>query len=198
MNLLVDELPQSVEIEGKRYEIRWDFRISVLYELLMDDVSVPLEDKFPMALNLYFPAIPEDMESAMEAIQWFYNGGQEESKRKHNGRKAGKAQRIYSFHYDAPYIYAAFMSQYGIDLNSVTLHWWKFIALFQALDGKNQFSKIMGYRAMEISKDMPQKQKEFYREMKELYRLPVSETEQQEVEMIEKALLGGGDLNGVL
>lgn len=198
MNLLVDELPQSVEIDGKKYEIRWDFRISVLYELLMDDDSVPLEDKFPMALNLYFPAVPEDIEVAMEAIQWFYNGGQEESKRKNNGRKAGKAQRIYSFQYDAPYIYAAFMSQYGIDLNSTTLHWWKFIALFQALDSKCQFSKIMGYRAMEISKDMPKKQKEFYREMKELYRLPVSETEQQEVEMIEKALLGGGDLNGVL
>ena len=35
MNILIDELPESVEIEGVEYEINTDFRISILFELLM-------------------------------------------------------------------------------------------------------------------------------------------------------------------
>ena len=45
------------------------------------------------------------------------------------------------------------MEQYKIDLNSIKyLHWWKFKALFNNLNENIQFSKIMSYRAMDLSK----------------------------------------------
>ena len=34
---------------------------------------------------------------------------------------------------DAPYIYAAFLEQYGIDLIDARLHWYKFLALLHGL-----------------------------------------------------------------
>lgn len=47
---------------------------------------------------------------------------------------------------DADYIYAAFLSQYGIDLLDVKeLHWHKFLALFKGLKDDEMICKIMSY-----------------------------------------------------
>ena len=47
MNLLIDLLPTTVDIEGIEYEINSDFRTSILFELLMQDVEI--EDEEPEA-----------------------------------------------------------------------------------------------------------------------------------------------------
>lgn len=197
MNLLIDELPESLTVCGRAYKIRTDFRISLLYEILMQDETMTFDERCQAALDLYYYEIPPDGEEAMMAVIWFYSGGRQQSAAPAKGGK--KQKQIYSFEHDDAYIYAAFLQQYGIDLNSIPhLHWWKFSALFQAIDSKCQFSKIMGYRAMDISPDMPQKQREFYREMQELYKLPIPEKEQEALDAIEEALLSGGDLTEVL
>ena len=59
MNILVDLLPITVEIDNKEYEINSDFRTSILFELLMQDSSIGEEDKIITALELYYPVIPE-------------------------------------------------------------------------------------------------------------------------------------------
>lgn len=40
MNILVDTLPESVAVCGEKYEIRTDFRIAILFEMLMQDASI--------------------------------------------------------------------------------------------------------------------------------------------------------------
>ena len=199
MNLLIDTLPVSVEIDGQEYAIRTDFRISIQFELLMAE-EVPLIEKYTAALEMYYEEIPENISEALEAVFWFYNSDkqqQEINSRSAQGVK--RSEKLYSFAYDDQYIYAAFMEQYGMDLNAVPyLHWWKFQALFHGLNSQQQFCRIMGYWAMTIPNDMSQKQKEFYREMKELYKLPVSKAAQEQTMAIEDALLNGGDLSGVL
>ena len=44
MNLLIDLLPTTVDIEGIEYEINSDFRTSILFELLMQDVEIEDEE----------------------------------------------------------------------------------------------------------------------------------------------------------
>ncbi|WMI80349.1 bacteriophage Gp15 family protein [Anaerotignum sp. MB30-C6] len=198
MNLLIDPLPKNVYIDGKEYPIRWEFRVGILYELLMMDEEVRGAEKPLLALRLFYPKIPENWQRGLEGIQWFYAGGKEEkgSKRKRIGKKK---QRIYSFEYDASYIYSAFLEQYGLDLTEVRqLHWWKFRALFQGLREDTAFSKIMGYRAMETTDAMGKEQKEFYRRMKEVYRLPSAKAEEEKFSAIEHALLAGGDLTNLI
>ena len=198
MNLLIDPLPQKIGVDGKEYPIRWDFRVGILYELLMLDEDVQGAEKPLLALRLFYPEIPGNWQKALEGIQWFYRSGVEEKivKRKRNRKKQ---ERIYSFQYDAGYIYSAFLEQYGLDLTEVgQLHWWKFRALFQGLREDSAFSKIMGYRAMEISESMGKEQKEFYRRMKESYRLPSPKGEEEKISALESALLLGGDLTGLL
>ena len=72
------------------------------------------------------------------------------------------------------------MQQYGIDLQDIEyLHWWKFKALFNGLAENTQFVKIMGYRAMDISKIKDKKEKKRYRELQRLYALPDMRTEEE-------------------
>ena len=54
MNLLIDLLPTTVDIEGIEYEINSDFRTSILFELLMQDVEIEDEEKIIQALQLYY------------------------------------------------------------------------------------------------------------------------------------------------
>lgn len=199
MNILIDVLPESVTVDGEEYEIRTDFRTSMLFELLMQDNEVKPQDKTKKALKLYYPVIPANINEAVEAILWFYRCGKEDNpQRQKINAKKGKT-RVYSFEYDDDYIYAAFMTQYGIDLQDIEyMHWWKFRAMFHSLTNQNEFVKIMEYRSIEIKSDMSKEQQSFYRKMKRLHALPVAKSEDEKMNAIEKALLNGGDLTGLL
>jgi len=112
-------------------------------------------------------------------------------------KKRGNKKRIYDFEYDAPYIYAAFLAQYRIDLQRDMLHWWQFAALFKALGEDNQIVKIMGYRGMDLSKIKDKEQKAQYRKMQKIYALPQPKAVQQELDRMAAILNGSGDLSGL-
>ncbi len=198
MNLFIDSLPKKIWIDEAEYPIRWDFRVGIVYELLMLDREVEGTEKPLLALRLFYPKIPKNRKGALEGIRWFYGLG--EADRTQKARQTQKKQeRIYSFAEDGAYIFSAFWEKYGMDLTEEKeLHWWKFRALFQGLGEDTTFSKIMGYRAIEITESMSKEQKAFYRRMKAIYRLPSMKNEGEKAAAIEKALLGEGDLTGLL
>ena len=198
MNLLIDLVPETITIDNKEYEINSDFRTSILFELLMQDKSIKDNDKIYLALELYYPNIPDDINSAIEKMLWFYRCGKDLiiSKRKGKGKSDIK---IYSFEYDDDYIYAAFMDQYGIDLQDIKyLHWWKFKAMFKSLKEDTEIVKIMRYRSMDLSKIKDKNEKAYYKKMQELYKIPISKDEQEKLEEIERALLNGEDVSKLL
>ncbi|MDU1031666.1 bacteriophage Gp15 family protein [Clostridium paraputrificum] len=198
MNILVDLVPTTVNIDNKEYEINSDFRTSILFELLMQDGTIEEDDKILMALQLYYPDIPENIKKAIEQMLWFYRCGKDVSSSKGNGKSKGVTQ-IYSFEYDDDYIYSAFLDQYNIDLQDIEyLHWWKFKAMFKALKDDNMIVKIMGYRSMDLSKVKDKEQKAYYRRMQKLYEIPISKDEQNKLDDITIALLSGEDLSKVL
>lgn len=198
MNILIDLVPTSVSIGNKKYDINSDFRISILFELLMQDNSIGDEDKIFRALQLYYPVVPKNINEAIEKMLWFYRCGKDITKSKGNG-KGKSVTQIYSFEHDDDYIYAAFMDQYGIDLQDIEyLHWWKFKAMFKSLKEDNEIVKIMGYRSMDLSKIKDKEQKAYYKRMKDLYEIPISKDEDRKLKEIEEALLNGGDLSKLL
>lgn len=78
MNILIDLLPEYVEIDGKKYPINTDFRISILFELLMQDRSILDREKIYMALDLYYPQMPHDLVQAVDKMLWFYRCGKDD------------------------------------------------------------------------------------------------------------------------
>lgn len=108
MSILIDIVPDSVEIDDIEYEINSDFRVSMMFELLMQDKSITDTEKIYIALELYYPETPDNIEQAFEMMLWFYRCGRDiESTGESNGT-VSKADMIYSFNYDDEYIYAAF------------------------------------------------------------------------------------------
>ena len=172
-NLLIDELPRSVTVDGERYGISWGFRTSLLFEMLMQDPDYTDEEKLCQAMELYYPeTMPTDMGKGLQAALEFYQCGEEETSDSEIQRLR-KRSPVYSFEQDAPYIYAAFLEQYGIDLNAIEskdLHWWKFSALFHSLGEDRKISRIMYYRDVELKGKSKSEQK-FLSEMKQRYAL---------------------------
>lgn len=172
--MLIDELPRSVIIDGAEHAVNYGFRALMLIELCTFDEELSEEQRTLNALNLfYFNEIPENREAAVERLLWFYRGGETTRAEKKSKGAPAKVRRCYDFEQDQKYIYAAFMSQYHIDLQDISsneLHWWKFKAMFECLDKDCKLSEIMGYRLADL-KNFKGKQKEFYRKMKALYAL---------------------------
>lgn len=178
-NILLDQLPQYTK-SGLR--IRTDFRESIKFELLMQDSKIDKREKIMLALKLYYYDISKikDIKKAVEDMLWFYRCGNNDKKEKSEEDAEENVKQIYSYEFDDEYIYSAFMEQYKIDLNSIRyLHWWKFKALFNSLNEKTQFIKIMGYRAMNLSKIKDKEMKSNYKKMQKLYALPDMRTEEE-------------------
>jgi len=195
MNMLIDVLPEAVEIDGTWYDLNTDYRIGIMFEMLMLDGELDDNQKFQRALYLFFgDNIPANAAVAVDKIMWFYGCGKDNAdEKKARGKKSAK--RIYDYDFDDDYIYSAFLQQYGVDLQDEEIHWWKFRAMFKSLRDDTEFVKIMGYRSIQINNSMTKSQKEFYQKMKTLHALPAPRSESDKDRAIEDALKNGGDLS---
>lgn len=194
-NILLDSLPETVVVDGKEFFIDTDYRTCIIFEKILES-EIPNAQKVDEFVNLFFPeGRPEDLNEAVNAILYLYRCGQPEQKqrkRRMNGNVELKPKMIYNYEYDAPYIFGAFYSQYGIDLNEVEyLHWWKFQALFKSLEDHNKIVEIMGYRAADLSKIENKKERERIARLKQLYALPQNLTFEDKVAMAGAAFGGG-------
>jgi hypothetical protein len=172
MNLLVDKLP--TDYEGLK--INTNFRSFILFELLMQDNTIKEKDKILLSINLFYEEPPKDLKKAMEGILWFYRCGEDEKKESKKGASS-RVKQIYSYEYDAKYIYSAFLDQYGIDLNEIDqLHWFKFKSLFEGLKSDNKICEIMSYRAIDLSKIKDKEEKKKYKQLQRQWALPDNRT----------------------
>lgn len=182
MNLLIHKLPTKV----KEMKINTDFRVSILFELLMQNQKIRKELKIMKALQLYYPDFEKisDYETAIEQMLWFYKCGKELANSNKRSTNHNRYNQIYSYEFDDTYIYSAFLQQYHIDLQEVEyMHWWKFKALFDGLSEETEIVKIMGYRSINLSQIKDTERRNFYKKMKKLYALPDMRTqEEKEVE----------------
>ncbi len=185
MNILTSPLPDCIIWKGKAYKLNTDFRIWLKFEGIMQDSSLSAAEKTRIIRDICFAEPPPDG-AALEALNDFYMCGHTQK-----GKDAGKNKPIVSFEQDAEYIYAAFYSQYGIDLAQSNLHWYKFHALFTGLGEENMIVKIMHFRGMDISRIKDKNQKAFYRKMKRIYRIKGENISAGE--MLESLFNGGGD-----
>lgn len=154
----------EVCIDGAFYKVHTDFRTWIGYERIMaSDLS--FTEKCVKAVVLCFKEPPPKLDSAVEALMEFYLAGDE---RKSMG---GNAKPLFNFEKDFGYIYASFMSEYGIDLFDSDIHWHKFLHLLKSLGEECIFKKVISYRGVDLSKIKDKDKKAYLRRMKHLYAL---------------------------
>ena len=142
MNILIDALPYSIEINGVDYPINADFRTAI--QIMLDfesDEWLPAEKHEMMVRQLYKEPYPKDFQEAVNHAIAFLNGNTEPDI---DGGE--EPMRLYSFEKDAGLIFAAFRQTHGIDLTKENLHWWEFITLFGNMGGDTAFSNLVSLR----------------------------------------------------
>ena len=83
MNILIDGLPESVEIDGKEYMIHTDFRNWIQFEILFSDGGSIDEAKFMKMLELCYIDLPPSLGSAIYVLVLF---------RRRKGRKEKRSR----------------------------------------------------------------------------------------------------------
>ncbi len=169
----------EVAIGGKDYAVNTDFSVWIEIEHIFFDRSKSDEMRLAEILVLAYPVLPPDPIEAVRKILWFYSGGIEKSETSEENN-LDTAVPLYDLVRDFDHIWASFLSEFGIDLTTETMHWWKFKTLLCCLDENCRFAKVIGYRSVDVSSIKDKNIKNFYMKMKKKYRLPLDEISGQQ------------------
>lgn len=204
MNVLIEGLPKTVKVNGSPFLINTEFYIAMIFVELMSDRYLTPYEKIMQSIKLWYIETPpiktnKEILDAFNAIMWFYTMGESEEEKKQQSQTVNRIResnnRILDYEADQAYIVSAYQQQYNIDLTVENIHWWRFKMLFNGLTDKTKIVKILQYRSMTIDPKMPENQKKFYQEMKQLYALPDNRTEEEKERDFQDQLniaLGGG------
>lgn len=182
-NILTDRLPDKVNVDGEICYLKTDFRIWIFFETILADGSLDQEQKLAVLLPLCLKKLPSSLDKAVKACLKFYRGNEKKFSDEQISSKP-----LYSFLHDAEFIFAAFMSQYGIDLTAANMHWYKFRALFKGLSPDNKISEIMQIRSINLSEIKDPEVRKRYRTLKKLWQLPDFRSEQEKEEEFAQAV----------
>lgn len=158
-------LPNVVMIDGNPYSIYTDFRVWMRFEIELSklspqdtmDVSYLFKNDMPSYCNF------------SDLLVFCRPQSELPRSTKHSNTV------VVDYEIDSDYIYAAFMSQYGIDLCEIEdLHWHKFLSLFKGLKDE-KICDIMSYRCYEPNNE----KKDVYAELKMAWEIKRVTPEEQ-------------------
>ena len=184
-NVLLDDLPS--EYQGHR--MNTDFRIGVQMSQAVEDPDLLETEKIGICVDLLFGGngpLP-DGKTAAAGVQWFLTGWVTD--------RPGKEKTtvpIMDFDIDQWRIYAAFRSQYHIDLNREDMHFWVFMALLSTLN-ECAYTRVLDIRTRKPHKKASAEEKRALSELKKRYALESKESaeERAERERIAREFLAG-------
>lgn len=199
MNILTEPFPESLLVGGVECPIHWDFRTVLKCDKLLRVEELD-ETSLLEVLELFYQREAEYTEEHIEKMFWFFSCGREEKKRRFPKKAAGiNDKQSFDFEKDADLIYAGFLQQYGIDLQTENMHWWKFMILVGNLGTDTKFSKVMEYRTIDTTnKNLSKEMRSFYRAMQRYYGLDQIPELDEKSKQIEDALMNGGDVMKLL
>lgn len=140
-------LPKTVEIGGKEYAIRYDFRVILEIIVMLNDPELTDDEKVEAIIEMfYFDDVPFSKE-AVEACFSFIDGGRPQ--------KNKKQPRLLDWEQDFEYIIApvnrvlgfeARAVDYDIENNTGGVHWWTFLGAYMEIGSDCLFSQIVSLR----------------------------------------------------
>ena len=176
-------LPKNVEIDGKEYEIRYDFRVILEIFEALNDAELSDEERALAVLQMFYVEFEQltDYEAAIKECLKFINGGKEETNRK-------KQSQLVSWNQDFNYIVSPVNHVLGYEIRSVEydpetntggVHWWKFLAAYMEI-GDCMFAQIVGIRSKKAKgKKLDKSEQEFYRKNRDIIDIKIRYTEKE-------------------
>lgn len=177
MNLLTENLPDKIDVEGEIIEIDTDYRNCLMIILAWEDKELTTHEKISITIDRLYNKKPRNIEIALQKAMLFLNCGEEckENKR--------QEKRIYSFEKDNKYIYSAVDKVLEGKLSEgKKIHWWIFYMAFMELPEDCMFSKIIYLRNQKKKGKLTKDERKIYSQMRDILEL---ETPKQSI-MTEK------------
>ena len=115
-------------------------------------------------------------DDCLQGLLWYLGGWNRDGKAK----EAQDDVVVMDYDIDQWRIYAAFLKQYRIDLNSADMHFWVFMGLLTNLD-ECSFTRVIDVRTIKLDPKMPQKQKEALKKAKQIYMIDRNGQEDEEI-----------------
>ena len=172
MNPFLDAYPKELEVSGKLFRIRTDFRtvLKVMRDVKEADESF---DRLSAILCLYLD-MPDDAEAAVRAATDFIVGDRPRSVDGSMDRR-----KTFSYEKDAVFIVSDFLRFYRIDLTSCRyLHWWKFQTLLEGLPDDSGTKTRIGYRSIDAGKIKNREERERIRRIQRMISLDDTEADE--------------------
>lgn len=156
--MLLNKCPNAIQIYDKIFDIETNARLWLNISIQLSKVNNAYQ-----VIDILFSAIKNKKDineeynnKLLEKLYWFLNCGKTNNEIKTESEKArsGSNEKLYSFEKDDTLIFSAFYRTYKIDIEAEldTLHWWKFMAMFNDLDEKSKLVGVyMYYRGLDIN-----------------------------------------------
>lgn len=171
------ELPTSLEVNGKTYEIRTDFRAVLDVLSAQNDPDLDDQAKAYVLLTIMYPdveTIPQEdlTEAVKKAVEFIDYGIAEED----NGTPK---PRLVDWEQDASLIISAINKVAHTEVRQLQyMHWWTFFSYYMEI-GEGLFSQVVSIRQKKAKhKKLEKYEQEFYRNNKALVDLKTPESEE--------------------
>ncbi len=170
---MLGSLPKSLDINGKRYEIRTDFRnVLRIFDAFLNDELTDKEKLFVCLKRMIvdFDHLPKhDYSKAYDQIAWFLNCGKV-------NRDSGNKPRTFSWIKDESLIFPAVNKVAGLEVREVPyMHWWTFMGFFESIDPDGLFGTVLSIRQKRArGKKLEKYEKDFYINNRDLMSLEIS------------------------
>lgn len=169
-------LPVTLNVAGKDYEIREDFRAVLHILSAFNDEELSENEKVQVTLEiLYFPTIPpeECLQEAFEKALWFIDCGIEQDDK--------PKPRIIDWKKDSVIIFPAVNKVAGFEVRcNRVIHWWTFYGWFMEIED-GLFSQVLSIRQkLEKGKKLEKWEAEFLRDNQKLCYLNGNTIKDQE------------------
>lgn len=191
---MLGQLPTTLEIRGKAYSIRSDYRNILQIFLAFEDDELTDQDKVMICLRrLYvdFNSIPAAYyDDAYKAACRFIECGNQQD---------APAPRTLNWGKDEQLIFPAVNKVAGMEIRAVPyLHWWTFLGYFQSIDREDLFGQVLIIRQKRAKgKKLEKYEQEFLRSNRRLCSLDTHEkpktAEQTLQDMFNSLITEGGE-----
>lgn len=172
-------LPYAVVYGGKTYQLK-PYYDNVLKVFALQKEQISERSKLDLSLDLLVRSkhVKLSEQEKVGLLNAVYDVLMDAPPSEPDGRAP-----IFDFEQDAGFIYASFLSDYGLDLYAEQgrLHWWAFVQLFRGLSDGSKIVQVMQIRAKPIpapTKHNTEERAQLAR-LKAQYALKISQEERE-------------------
>lgn len=177
---MIGQLPTSLEVGGREYDIDSDFRVILNIFAAFGDPELTNEEKCMVCMNNLYKdlgSIPaKDMQEAAVKAYWFAGGGD-------TPEEKVSPVKIIDWEQDERMIFPAINKAAGFETRAVPyLHWWSFLGLFGEI-GEGLLSQVLHIRQKKAKHEKLEKWEEkFCREHKDMVEIKRKYTKEERAE----------------